>query len=156
MNKDIAEASVEWIAVIVKFVFSWLIVLPAATIIAGKLLTKPIPFSTSTKQVLKIPLKIFNLEATDGEVIVGFTAQLITFFFAAVIGGQNIHSIVKTNFGVDPGQFHAIFFFSALLTVIWASVIFLLHHFGKFSRSSSFSDNGEQHAKIIEALAKRK
>lgn len=156
MNTDTAEASVEWIAVVVKFIFSWLIVLPAAAIIAGKLLTKPIPFSTSTKQVLKIPLKIFNLEATDGEVIVGFAALLITFFFVAMIGGRDVHSIVIMNFGVDPGQFHSIFFFSALLTVIWASVIFLLHHFGKFSRSSSFSDNSEQHTKIIETLAKRK
>lgn len=156
MNNEIAQTNIGWISVTVKFIFSWIIVLPAAAIIAGKLLTKPIPFSTNTKQVLKIPLYIFKLEATDGEVIVGFTALLITLFFVGIIGGKDVHSIVQDNFGVDPGQFHAIFFFSALLTVIWASAIFLLHHFGKLSRSSSFSDNGEKHANIIENLAKRK
>lgn len=155
MKREIIEGNIEIFSTLVKLIFSWLVILPAATIIAGKLLTKPIPFSTDTKQLLRIPLKIFTLEATDGEVIVGFAAQLITFFFVAIIGGKNVHSIVQNNFGVDPGQFHSIFLFSALLTVLWASFIFLCHHIGNLYLSSTFTDNSKKHARIIEELAKK-
>jgi hypothetical protein len=117
------------------------------------MLIKPIQFGTESKQLLKIPLKIFVVEASGGEVILGFASLLITFFFVALIGGQNVYEIVKTNFGVDPGHFYSICFFSALMTVLWSAMIFLIHYIATKSDNSSFLDNKSEYEGVISRIA---
>ncbi|MBD6968738.1 hypothetical protein G4170_19635 [Vibrio parahaemolyticus] len=104
MTNQVDEGYLEWISVIIKFIFSWLILMPIAVIVTGKLLSKPINFGSDSKQVLKIPRKIFQIEANGGEVILGFACLIIILFLVAVIGGSDIYTLVKTNFGIDPGH----------------------------------------------------
>lgn len=152
MNDIVNEKYLDGIALVIKFIFSWLILLPIAVIISGKMLMKPIQFGTDSQQVLKIPLKIFVVEANGGEVILGFTGLLITLFFVAVLGGQSVYVLVKTNFGVDPGHFHSICFFSALMTVIWSAIIFLFHFIMTKYDNSSFVDDRAKYDNIISRL----
>lgn len=151
---DNSSQYLDSLSVVIKYLFSWLILMPVAVIVSGKLLIKAVRFSTETKQVLKINLKIFVVEANGGEVILGFTGLLMTFFFVALFGGKNVYEIVKSDFGVDPGQFHAICFFSSMMTVIWSAVIFLLFLF--FRRAEpSFVPNKSDYEEKISRLAER-
>ena len=155
MGNSLDEGSFEWIALVLKFIFSWLILLPIAVIVTGKLLSKPINFGADSKQVLKIPLKIFQVEANGGEVILGFACLLIVLFLVAMIGGADIYELVKTNFGIDPGHFHSICFFSSLVSVIFSTILFVIHYLFTKTDSVSFVDDQKKYEDIIDALAKR-
>lgn len=155
MGNNVDEGSLEWIAVVIKFIFSWLILLPIAVIVAGKLLSKPINFGADSKQVLKIPLKIFQIEANGGEVILGFACLIIVLFFVAMIGGADIYALVKTNFGIDPGHFHSICFFSSLVSVIFSAILFVIHYLSTKAWRAPFVDDQNKYESTINALAKR-
>ncbi|EGR0399142.1 hypothetical protein [Vibrio parahaemolyticus] len=155
MTNQVDEGYLEWISVIIKFIFSWLILMPIAVIVTGKLLSKPINFGSDSKQVLKIPLKIFQIEANGGEVILGFACLIIILFLVAVIGGSDIYTLVKTNFGIDPGHFHSICFFSSLVSVIFSALLFIVHYLFTSVWKTSFVDDSKKYEATIEALAKR-
>lgn len=128
MNNIVSENYIESLSIVIKYIFSWLILLPIAVIVTGKLLSKPINLGSDSKQVLKIPLKIISLEANDGEVILGFACLLIIIFIVAMTGGQEVQELVKVKFGVDPGQFHSICFFSSLISVVCSFILFVVHY----------------------------
>jgi hypothetical protein len=155
MSNQVDGSSIEWITVVIKFIFSWLILLPVAVIITGKLLSKLINFGSDSKQILRIPLKIFQVEANGGEVILGFACLLIMFFLVAVFGGESIYTLVKTNFGIDPGQFHAICFFSSLASVCFSTLIFLIHYVFTKMGSTPFVENQRKYENTIDTLANR-
>ncbi|TKF23246.1 hypothetical protein FCV43_04180 [Vibrio genomosp. F6] len=155
MTNKVDEGNLEWIAVIIKFIFSWLILMPIAVIVSGKLLSKPINFGSDSKQVLKIPLKIFQIEANGGEVILGFACLIIILFTVAMFGGADVYALVKENFGIDPGQFHSICFFSSLVSVIFSTLLFITHYLFTNVWTTSFVDNQSKYESTIERLAER-
>lgn len=153
MPKDtIGDVDLQWIETLIKFIFSWVILMPVAVIVTGKLLSKPINYGADSKQLLKIPLRIFNVEASGGEVILGFACLFIVFLSVAMIGGADVHTVVKTKFGVDPGQFHSIVFFSSLLSVSISGALFIIHYVFKQCSSSTFVDK-DKYNEMIEKLA---
>jgi hypothetical protein len=155
MTNNFDESYLEWIVLIIKFIFSWLILLPIAVIVTGKLLSKPINFGADSKQILKIPLKIFQIEANGGEVILGFACLIIVLFFVAIIGGEDIYLLVKSNFGIDPGHFHSICFFSSLLSVIFSTCIFIIHYLTTNVGRVPFVDDQNRYERTIHDLSKR-
>ena len=129
--------------------------MPISVIISGKLLSKPLYFSVKSKQIFKIPLKILVIEANDGEVILGFTGFIITLFLVAIFGGKSVYTMVKVNFGIDPGQFNSLCMFSSFITVIWSTLLFLLYIFFLSSKFSSFVVDEDNYKNIIEKLSRR-
>jgi len=155
MSSSVGTSMVDEITIFLKFIFSWLMLMAIAVIITGKLLSKPINYGTDTKQVLKIPLKIFNIEANGGEVILGFACMLVMLLIVAVFGGVQVYEMVKTNFGFDPGHFYAICFFSSLLSVAIASIFFVSHLIIKNKGTPSFVEDPEEYKKRIQDLANK-
>jgi hypothetical protein len=97
-----------WVADIADTLFSWAVLMPIAVIVSGKLLAKPINFTVDSEQSFKISIKLLNIQATGGEVILGFTGFFITLFGFGTFGGKEIYALVKDNYGIDPGHFNAL------------------------------------------------
>ena len=144
--------SLEWIDPFIKSVFSWIILMPISVIVTGKLLSKPINFTVNSTQLFQIPLKILVVQATQGEVVLGFSGFIITLFGLAVFDGVGIYSIVKTNFGIDPGQFNSLCMFSSFATVVWSFAVFLIHAFFSGSGSASFVEDVKRYDDQIQRL----
>lgn len=151
---DIELASLK-LAFLIKIIFSWLILLPTSVIITGKLLSKPIKLASDSKQLLKINLKIFHVEANGGEVILGFACLIIVIFFVAIVGGVQTYELVKASFGIDPGHFHAICFFSAMVSVILSTFLFIAHYIITVVFKTSFVEDQEKYEEKIESLVKK-
>lgn len=116
----------EKLETLIKFIFSWVILMPIALIVSGKFIAQPIPLKVNSKQLFKISLGMLVVEATDDEVIYGFTGFIITFLLVAIIGGKDAYALVKNNFGVDAGQFNSLCILSSFSTVLWSFLLFIL------------------------------
>lgn len=155
MSKAVDPSALEWVGDVLEFIFSWLVMLAIAVIVTGKLLSKPINFGADSKQLLKIPLGIFNVEANGGEVILGFASLMFMLLIVALLGGADAYLLVKTNFGIDPGHFHALCFISSLISVMFATVIFLVHYIFTLAPKNTFVDDPVRYNKIIDKIAKK-
>jgi hypothetical protein len=110
-----------------KFIFSWVILLPIGVIVTGKLLTNRLKLEVGSGQLFRIPIKgVLTIEATGAEVILGFTWYLICLLLLGVAIGANVETWVKVHFGIDPGQFNALGFMSSLFSVAVSFIVFLL------------------------------
>ena len=113
-------------AAVVKFIFSWVILLPIAIIISGKFLTRPVSLKVNSKQLFKLSFGILKIQATDEEVILGFAGFIITLFISAMYGGKDIYEAVKSGFGIDPGHFNSLCIFSSFSMVLWSCFLFIV------------------------------
>lgn len=156
MPDNYKSLNLDWIEVIIRFVFSWIILMPISVIITGKLLAKPIKFSVTSKQVFQIPLRILIIQATGGEVVLGFTGFIITLFILGVADGPDAYALVKTNFGIDPGQFNSLCMLSSFITVAWSFALFLLHSVFSGTGASSFIKDKVRYDAQIQHLTAKK
>lgn len=121
------EVGLDQLLDILKTIFSWAVLMPIAVIISGILLAKPFKLQVETEQRFRIPIpRIFHLEATNGEVILGFAGFIITLVIIALVGGQAAYAFFRNQFGIDPGQFNSLCVLSSFVTVIWSVIIWLL------------------------------
>lgn len=149
------EQDFGWVGDIADTLFSWAVLMPIAVIVSGKLLAKPINFTVDSEQSFKVSIKLLNIQATGGEVILGFTGFFITLFGFGTFGGKEIYSLVKDNYGIDPGHFNSLCMFSSFTTVIWAAAVFLLYYLVSKSSLSSFSSNKKEHENLLDELANK-
>lgn len=140
----------------IKFIFSWVILLPIAIIVSGKFLTKPIFFSVNTKQLFKIEIGILKIQATDEEVILGFAGFIITLFVSAMYGGKDVYELVKGRFGIDPGQFNSLCIFSSFSMVVWSCALFFIIELARHFLSGPREKELIERDKLIEKLRKEK
>jgi hypothetical protein len=152
-GKDSTEYG--WVSDAADTLFSWAVLMPIAVIVSGKLLAKTIKFSADTEQSFKISIKLLKIQATGGEVILGFAGFFITLFCFGTFGGKEIYELVKVNYGIDPGHFNSLCMFSSFTTVIWSSLVFLIYYLFSQSSASAFSPNDKEHTKLLENLAKK-
>jgi hypothetical protein len=110
----------------IKFIFSWVVLLPIGVITTGKLLNQRLKLRTGPGQRLRIPTGILNIEASGAEVILGFSWYMICLLLLGTAIGVNVRAWVLSHFGVDAGQFNALGFMSSLFSVTVAFVVFLL------------------------------
>jgi hypothetical protein len=156
MSADRSIAAVNWLEPLIKFVFSWVILMPIAVIISGKLLAKPIRLSVTSKQNFEIPLRILTMRATGGEVVLGFTSFIVMLLLVGVFFGQAAYALVKTNFGIDPGQFNALCMLSSFISVAISFLIFIADVMFKKRSGSGIILDPAAYEKTISELAAKK
>ena len=104
---------------------------------------------------IRIP-SILKFEAKDDEVILGFTAFIITLLVVAVLGGENAYQFFVRRFGIDPGHFNALCVLSAFATVFWSFLAFLsVLLISALARSRNESTVRER-AALLREIARRK
>lgn len=140
----IPDGYLDNLSVIFKWIFSWFVLMPIAVIISGTLLAKPLRLHVASRQRFVIPIpKILHLEAKNGEVILGFAGFIITLVIMALVCGQNVYLLFRSQFGIDPGQFNSLCILSSFITVIWAVVIWLIDKARKASPDPSAIERDE-------------
>jgi hypothetical protein len=111
-----------------RLVFSSLVLMAVSVILGGKLLAAnlllPIGDADDDFFDIRVPY-LFRLKATKSQVILGFTAFVITLALVGFGGGKPLYESFKENFGIDPGQWLAICTISAFFTVAWTFVVYL-------------------------------
>jgi hypothetical protein len=123
-----SEPDIDQLTKILRAIFSWGVLMPIAVIVSGIFLSKPFRLQVESQQQFRIPIpKIFHLEATGGEVILGFAGFILTLVPLGLIGGQSIYNFFKVQFGIDPGQFNSLCVLSSFITVIWSVALWLIH-----------------------------
>lgn len=140
----------------IKFIFSWVILLPIAIIVSGKFLTKPVSFSVNSKQLFKIEIGILTIQATDEEVILGFAGFIITLFASAMYSGKGVYELVKAGFGIDPGQFNSLCIFSSFSMVVWSCALLIITELAKHLFSGPRDKEMVERDKLIEQLRKER
>jgi len=140
---------------IVRFIFSWIILMPISVIISGKLLAKPITLIVNSRQIFKISLGVLVIQSTDEEVILGFIGFIITLFITGVFGGINVYVFVKSHFGVDPGHFTSLCFFSSCLMVLWSFILFSINRLGSMVMGKIPIKEVDERNNIIDGLSKK-
>lgn len=135
-------------------VFSWLFLASISIITSGWFLAHPISQTIATDQKFVINLVVLKIQATGSQVILGFGGFIITTLLSGAVAGEWIYELVKTNFGIDPGQFKSICMFSSFLTVAWSFLFFIIHYFFNMN-SSDFVEDKKQYANLLGLLSKR-
>ena len=73
-----------------KFIFSWVVLMPIAVIITGKLLAQTLKLPVRSKQFFRIhvPL-VFTLQADNDEVVLGFVGFIFNLLVIGVLFGES-------------------------------------------------------------------
>lgn len=122
------EIGIDQLLIVLKTIFSWIVLMPIAVIISGIFLSKPFKLQVDSEQKFRIPIpRIFHLQATGGEVILGFAGFIITLLPVSLIGGQSVYAFFRVQFGIDPGQFNSLCILSSFITVVWAVLLWLIN-----------------------------
>jgi len=151
---EINSKYLEVVGSVLSFVFSWLVLMAVAVILSGKFLMKLLRFSTESKQLFRLSFKIFVLEASGGEVVLGLAGFLITLFLVACGWGHMVFDIVKNNFGIDTSQFNSVMFFSSLMTVLWSFLVYAAN-FLYLRMQPSFVNDEEVYERQLNKLSRK-
>ncbi|WP_318473000.1 hypothetical protein [Photobacterium leiognathi] len=133
-------------------VFSWLFLASISIITSGWFLAHPISQTIATEQKFVINLLVLKIQATGSQVILGFSGFIITTLLSGVIAGEWIYELVKTSFGIDPGQFKSICMFSSFLTVAWSFLFFIIYYCFN-ANNSNFVDDKELYEDLLGRLS---
>jgi len=137
----------------VKFIFSWVILLPIAVIVTGKLLNQRMKLQAGSGQLFRIPVKgVLTIQSTGAEVILGFACYLILMLGIGALVGAHVELWVKQQFGIEPGQFYALGFVTSLGSVALSFAIFLMT---KNRPSEAQEQRLKRHDKIVDELTER-
>jgi hypothetical protein len=141
---------------VVKFIFSWVILLPIAVIVSGKLLSARLKLSVSSEQIFKIAiLRVLIIQATGAEVVLGLTGFIATLAFVGLFGGKPAYYLFRDRFGVDPGQFNSLCVLSSFALVIWTIALSALIALIYWLNSVRHTKRTERDA-LITKLSQRK
>lgn len=133
----------------IKTIFSWVILMPIAVIVSGKLLSQRFKLASGSTQIFRISIiGLFEIRADDDEVILGFSGFFVTLFLVAIIAGKLIYERFKLQFGLDPGQFNCLCIFSSFATVVWSFALYLLAGATK----GPMGPVRNEHAELIEKI----
>jgi hypothetical protein len=159
MAKDISqvstnENSIPLLEPAIKTIFSWIVLMPIAVIVSGHLLSQIFRLQRpDQQQYFRIPIPRFIEIRADGDsVILGFTGFFITLLILSTLSGKAIYGIFKEQFGIDPGQFNALCVFSALSTVLWSAILYLILR----SRIRNAEALAVEHSSLIEKASSKK
>lgn len=134
-------------------VFSWLFLASISIITSGWFLAHPISQTIAIDQKFVINLLVLKIQATGSQVILGFGGFIITTLLSGAVAGEWIYELVKTSFGIDPGQFKSICMFSSFLTVAWSFFFFIIHYWFNMN-GSDFVDDKKQYADLLGRLSR--
>lgn len=114
----------ELIEAAVRFIFSWVIMMPVSIILTGQLLDSNIRALKGDTNIFTIDIGIFRVQSSGSAVAFGFATFFTTFLIVTVTGGKHVYEWVQPRLGIDPGHFHTNCLLSALLSVTFG---FLVH-----------------------------
>jgi hypothetical protein len=143
---------------VIKFIFSWVMLMPVSVIISGKLLSEVLKLRVRSKQLFGIERRVagvsFEIQATDNEVILGFTGFIITLMVIAVPLGHRAYDLFREQFGIDPGQFTSLCILSSLSTVIWTFILYVIQTVsGKIGKTTT-DPVAAEHKELIGMLSR--
>jgi hypothetical protein len=154
-DRDTTGQVIEGMTSILKFIFSWVILTPISIIISGKLLAQRMKLGPGSKSLFKISLfGMLTVEATNDEVILGFTGFIITLCIVGFAGGSRAYTFFREHFGLDPGHFNALCVLSAFLLVVWTFILFLITLLMRL-KSPGAEALAEKHSEMIKEIAER-
>lgn len=135
----------------VKVIFSWMILMPIAVIVSGRMLAQRFKLAGGSQQLFEIPIKgVLVIGAKNDEVTLGFAGFFFTLFLVALAGGKNIYDLVKSHFGIDPGHFNSLCIFSSFATVVWSTIWFVLS-----KQISPLKPLREEHERLIKDIVEK-
>jgi hypothetical protein len=138
---------------ILKFLFSWIVLLPIGVIVSGKFLAQRFKLADEAPQELRIQLKgVVLVQSTNEEVILGFAAFIITLLLIGVSAGRVAYDYFLTHFGVDPGHFNSLCVLSSFSSVFWSCLVYLVSG----ARTSPDPGLRTEHTRLIKRLTKKK
>ncbi|GAA4468573.1 hypothetical protein [Phytohabitans houttuyneae] len=136
-----------------KFVFSWVALMPIAVIVSGKIVGTSLKMPRQTKQMFRIPVpRILNLEARGDEVVFGFAAFFLNFMAIALPAGRPAYNMFVDRFGVDPGQFNSLCILSSFAAVCTSILFVAALRFSGRLRSAT-DGTLREHARMINEIA---
>lgn len=113
------QSAIDTITAVVKVLFSWVLLLPIAVIVSGKLLARTFRLPRQTGQDFNIRIPgVLRVRARNEEVVLGFALFLSLFFITSVFAGKAVYKLSTESFGVDLGQFTALCVFCSFEAVI--------------------------------------
>lgn len=135
-----------------KFIFSWVILMPTAVVMSGKFLSQAFKLSGDASQHFVIPIPpFFRVEARNHEVTLGLGAFILTLLAVGLVAGRFAYQVFRTQFGIDPGHFNSLCILSSFLTVAWAILLYVLL---VVLRSGGVGDEAvKEHAELIDDLS---
>ena len=137
----------------ISFVFSWLVLMPVAVIVSGKLLAQVLLLRGATKQLFRIHVPpVLDVSASDDEVILGFSSFIICLLLIGLPAGPIAYAILKTQFGIDPGHFNSLCVLSAFVNVLITFAVTII--IGQIRRTPT-DQTALEHERRIEEIARR-
>jgi len=156
MNSDSQLNTYQQLEIAIKFLFSWVVLMPICVIIGGKILAKILKLTFTTSQLFKITIpRMFVIQATDNEVIMGFTGFIITLVLIGVPAGPRAYHMVRDQFGIDPGHFNSLCVLSSFSTVIWTFVLYVLLFVAGRIKESAPDPIADEHEQLIDRLSSK-
>jgi hypothetical protein len=139
-----------------KFIFSWVALLPIAIIVSGKFIAHIPAFKLTGQegQMFGVRLPgVIDFVAKGDEVVYGFGLFIAEFFIVAIVAGHAVYNLVESDFGINLGQFNAICAFSAFSSVILSGL--LLFGLAMSGRIRNRSDPIiQEHAAELDSLSR--
>jgi hypothetical protein len=140
--------SIEQIIEVVEVIFSWVILMPIAVIISGKLVAETTVRSSKEDDFLSINLLFFRIRATGDEVMWGFAVFILVMGSTVGFGGPAAYDFFKLNTGLDIGHWNSLCVIAAFFSVIVSLALWLVVPYLRSSPVISAQDRNAQIEKL--------
>jgi hypothetical protein len=127
LNEIDVNKAIEITSSILTAIFSWIVILGISVIVAGKLMCRMAARSISSDDRFVINFFVFRISAKGDEVLFGFLIFLLVLLAVIFFGGRSAYEMFRDHSGIDIGQWNSICVLASLLSVMIASLIFLLN-----------------------------
>lgn len=152
-----ASSQIDYATAVLSFIFSWVVLMPIAVIVSGKLLSKRVQLRVKSEQLFSINLLyILRIRAQDDEVILGFTGFIVILLLVGLVAGPQSYTVVKSNFGIDPGQFNSVCLMSSFLTVACTLMLYICAPVIVYDGEPENGPTQEEYDRTIEQVASKK
>lgn len=160
MKGELAPAQrpvgIDYLESVFKFIFSWVLLMPIAVIVSGKIVGTLLKMPRQHKQFFRIPIpRVLNLEARGDEVVFGFVAFFLNFLAIAMPAGKPAYRMFVDRFGPDPGQFNALCILASF-TAVATSLLLVLIARGTALLRSRTDGTVREHGRLVEKIARDK
>lgn len=142
------DFSIEQIIEVVEAVFSWVILMPIAVIISGKLVAETTIRSSKEEDFFTINLMFFRIRAKGDEVMWGFAVFILVMGLTVGFGGPAAYDFFKLNTGLDIGHWNSLCVIAAFFSVIISLALWLAVPFLRSSPVISAQDRNAQIKKL--------
>lgn len=142
------ELSIEQVIEVVEVIFSWVILMPIAVIISGKLIAETTTHSSKQDDFFSINLLFFRIRAKGDEVMWGFAVFILVMGLTVVLGGPAAYDFFKFKTGLDIGHWNSLCVIAAFFSVVISLILWFAVPFLRSSPVISAQDRNAQIEKL--------